>query len=303
MPELPEVESLRLSLLPYLESQKIVSTKVLLPKIVSGKGTKRKSDEKKVRDFEKNTSNKIIKKISRRAKNIIIKFEDNSLILIHLKMTGQLVFQKENQKTSRNSIVFGGHPIQLSEQKLPNKHSYIIFEMDNGTLFYNDVRQFGYVLYYQNEVELEKEKHFEGLGWEPLDENFTEKVFITEMKKRKGILKKLFLDQKVVVGLGNIYADEVAFEGGVRPYRKVESLTKNELKKIYQAIKKIIPKAIELGGSSVSDYLLADGSRGNYAREHKVYKRAGKACLTCGTELIKIDLAGRTTVYCPKCQK
>jgi len=230
---------------------------------------------------------------------MMINLEEGGVVLVHLKMTGQLVYQS-NQL---DQTVWGGHPIQLTDQKLPNKHTYIIFTLEDGYLYYNDVRQFGYILYFDSMDVINELGHFDDLGWEPLDEDFTLAAFTEKLKDRKGILKKVFLDQKIVVGLGNIYADEVCFEAGIRPDRKIESLSKKEIAKLYQAIVRIIPRAIELGGSSVADYLLADGSRGNYAREHKVYKRAGKECFKCGKKLIKTEVAGRTTVFCEFDQK
>jgi formamidopyrimidine-DNA glycosylase len=113
----------------------------------------------------------------------------------------------------------------------------------------------------------------------------------------------LFLNQKVVVGLGNIYCDEVCFEAGVRPDRKVESLEDQELELLYEAIVRIIPAAIKAGGSSVANYVLGDGSRGTFVEEHKVYNRGGMECMVCGEELAKEKLAGRTTVFCENCQK
>ena len=128
-------------------------------------------------------------------------------------------------------------------------------------------------------------------------------IFEQNLKKQTGILKKVFLEQKAVVGLGNIYADEVCFEAGVLPNRNIKTLNKKEILALFEAIKKILVKAVDLGGSSIANYLLADGSRGNYAREHKVYGRAGKECLVCGNILQKTQLAGRTTVFCQICQK
>ncbi|NJS40970.1 DNA-formamidopyrimidine glycosylase [Candidatus Gracilibacteria bacterium] len=299
MPELPEVESLRRGLEEFVVGQRVRNVEVLLGKIVSGRGTKRTNDESKVKNFCAKISGKKILSITRRAKNMMINLERGGMLLVHLKMTGQLVYKSNKD----NSTVSGGHPIQLSDNKLPNKHTYIIFTLEDGVLYYNDVRQFGYVLYFDSIEEINKLGHFDDLGWEPLDEGFTLAAFTEKMKSKKGILKKLLLDQKVVVGLGNIYADEVCYEAGVRPDRKVETLSKKEIQKLYNSIIRIIPRAIELGGSSVADYLLADGSRGNYAHEHKVYKRGGKKCFKCGRELNKSEVAGRTTVYCGFDQK
>jgi formamidopyrimidine-DNA glycosylase len=298
MPELPEVESLRRGLLPFLQNQTILKVEVKLSKLVSGKGTKRLADEVKKEEFEKELTGVKILDIKRRAKNLIFELENQKILLVHLKMTGQMVFKPNKKKM----LVTGGHPIQISEKILPNKHTYIIFKLKNGNLYYNDIRQFGYVLYFKNLEEMQKEHSFEMLGFEPLSD-FSFEDFYKKMKTKTGSLKSVFLDQKVIVGLGNIYADEVCFKAGVRPFRKANQINKNEYQKIYQAIKEIIPNAIELGGSSVSNYLLADGSKGNYAREHKVYNKAKKPCLICGNILEKTIISSRTTVYCPSCQK
>jgi formamidopyrimidine-DNA glycosylase len=304
MPELPEVESLRRSLLPHVIDQEIVQVEVKLSKLVSGRGTKRHVDESKPVEFMQNLVGKKIATITRRAKNLIIELEDDSAILVHLKMTGQLVFKpKLDSKQTKSHLIFGGHPIQETELHLPHKHTYVIFELTNGTLFYNDVRQFGYLLYFANKNEIVDSGHFDDLGFEPFAEDFTFQAFNEKLVKKTGNLKKVFLDQTVVVGLGNIYADEVCFRAGVKPTRTVKSLKPEEIKKLYEAIKHIIPLAVDLGGSSVANYLLADGSRGNYAREHKVYNRGGKECYTCGSILEKVQQAGRTTVFCAHCQK
>ena len=297
MPELPEVESLRRGLLTHVVGKTIKSVDVLLPKLVSGRGTSRTASEEKTNEFIAGATNKKITDIKRRAKNLIFELSDGGIILVHLKMTGQLVY-KENTET-----VWGGHPIELSDSKLPNKHSYIIFKLDKGNLYYNDVRQFGYLLYFSSYTKLDAEDHFKGLGVEPHSKEFTLEHFKTNLKKKTGVLKKVLLEQSVVVGLGNIYADEVCFEAGIRPMRTIKSLKKIEIENLYKAIKRILPRAIELGGSSVANYLLADGSRGNYANEHKVYKRADLPCFVCGTMLTKVQCAGRTTVYCTICQK
>jgi formamidopyrimidine-DNA glycosylase len=304
MPELPEVESLRRGLVPFTVGEKILKVEVLMPKLVSAKGTTRKSSESKTQQFISGLTGRTIKDIDRRAKNIIFKLDDGSIMLVHLKMTGQLVFKGHKPNEGKESVVWGGHPIvETDENELPNKHTYVIFTMENGTLYYNDVRQFGYLLYYPNQAEFDAEDHFKDLGLEPFSDEFTFENFKTQLQKHSGQLKKVFLDQKVVVGLGNIYADEVCFEAKILPMRTIKSLKESEIQALYNAIKRILPLAVKLGGSSVANYLLADGSRGNYAREHKVYGRAGKECLVCGTTLEKVQFAGRTTVYCPFCQK
>lgn len=301
MPELPEVEALRRSLLPYVVGKKIINVKVFQDKIIAGKGTKRKGSASNTAKFTANITGKKIVDVKRRAKNLIIILHDKSILLVHLKMTGQLVFVGSNKKP-----VQGGHPIQESEKKLPHKHTYIIFELNNGTLYYNDVRQFGYVLYYENQQVLDTEKHFDGIGIEPFDKEFTLEYFQTEiekLKKRKlkTPIKKILLDQKIVVGCGNIYCDEVCFASGVLPTRPISKLDNLEIKKIYQNIIAILDKAINSGGSSIANYLLADGKRGNYADYHNVYQKTGSGCKKkgCNGVIKKITLAGRGTHFCP----
>jgi formamidopyrimidine-DNA glycosylase len=236
--------------------------------------------------------------LDRRAKNLIFRFSDGSVMLVHLKMTGQLVYQEKNHKP-----VLGGHPIEESVRELPNKFTRVIFKLDKGNLFYNDTRKFGYLLYYPDEKSFEKEEHFQALGPEPLSKEFTLDYFIHALKQNSRSLKAALLDQGIVTGFGNIYCDETAFAAGIRPSRRCSSLKKPEAEKLYVVIRKIIKRAIELQGTSISDYLLSDGRRGNYARELKVYGRSGEVCLKCDKKLKTSKLAGRTTVFCPFCQK
>ncbi len=297
MPELPEVESLRRSLEPYIIGQDIRSVLVYKPKLVSAHGTVRLENLAKVAEFERELPGETISSIQRVAKNLLIHLQSGKVLLVHLKMTGQLVYQEGNENKA-----LGGHPIQMSEQELPNKHSHIIFRLSRGTLYYNDVRMFGYVLYYPNLMTLQSIHSFDQLGMEPLSDAFDLELFKKELKSRKRVLKTALLSQDIVVGLGNIYVDEVCFRAGVSPHRVTNTLKEAELVKLYEAIKMILARAVEQGGSSVANYIMADGSRGTYAREHAVYGRAGKPCLICKTPLESTKIQSRTTVSCPQCQ-
>jgi formamidopyrimidine-DNA glycosylase len=281
---------------PYIIGQTICRVQVTKPKLVSGKGTKRTENQAKVDEFINGLTNQKIIKIDRVSKNLIIEMESGRIMLVHLKMTGQLVYQP-----NLGDSVYGGHPIENS-QGLPSKHSHIVMELDEGVLYYNDTRMFGYVLYYPNYEAMQLEHDWSNLGQDPALETFDKVQFVQEFGKLSGIIKKNFLDGRVVVGLGNIYADEVCFDVGIRPMRTNKSLTKKELGRVYDSIVKIIPLAIANNGSSIANYLLADGSRGNYANYHKVYNRGGKPCLVCERVLKSIKLAGRTTVFCLGCQ-
>ncbi len=204
---------------------------------------------------------------------------------------------------AKEKLISGGHPIELSETELPNKHSHIIFKLDHGTLYYNDTRMFGYLLYYKDEKSFEKENHFALYGVEPLSKDFTLKYLKESLKNIKGKIKVVLMEQKIVTGLGNIYADESLFESGIHPLRPANSLSKLEIEKLHKAIIRILRKAVKVGGSSVATYRLLDNTQGNYAREHKVYGKEGEPCAICETSLKKIIVGGRTTIFCPECQK
>ena len=214
-------------------------------------------------------------------------------------MTGQFVYKP---KIGRENII-GGHPIEISETTLPNKHTHIIFTLSEGTLYYNDTRMFGYLLYYPSFKDLEKRNHFKKLGLEPFDKNFTLTYFINSLKTKKGKIKTVLLGQSIVAGLGNIYVDESLFESGIDPRRDASSLKHFELKKLHDKIIKILRKATKVGGSSVATYRLLDNSRGNYARYHKVYGKTGTQCPICKNNIKKIIINGRSTAFCAKCQK
>jgi len=299
MPELPEVENLKIGLNKNISKQKIINVKINKPKIVSGRGNKRQELKEKTKSFIKNLKNESFVKVERKGKNLIFKLTNNKIIIAHLKLTGQFVYESKN----KNKKISGGHPIQISESLLPNKHSHIIFYLSKGTLYYNDTRMFGYVLFYKNEKELKKEKHFDKLGLEPLNKDFTLKYFLSKLSQRKSKIKTLLLNQNIVVGIGNIYADESLFKAKILPYRIASSLKKEEVNRLHKAIKEIIKKAISLGGSSVINYRLIDNSKGNYAREHKVYGKKGEKCKVCNNFLKKTIINGRGTIFCNICQK
>ncbi len=303
MPELPEVENLRRGLVARIRGQKIKEVSVLKPKLVSGKGNVRRASAGKAKEFVKGLTGEIIQDIERRAKNLIFHTRNGKILLVHLKMSGQFVYRPDSRAKKSKGPFEGGHPIELSEKELPNKHTRVILKLSKGTLYYNDTRMFGYLLYYPDIEKLLKTDHFHKLGLEPFDSHFELKYLEKELKARKSRIKAVLMDQSVVTGLGNIYCDEALFAAGIHPARPANSLKPNEVKKLYISIRHILQKAIEAGGSSVVSYRLVDGSRGNYAREHRVYNKAGKPCVICGEELKRTAINNRTTVFCPTCQK
>lgn len=299
MPELPEVENLRLGLEKAIIGQRIKRVLVHKPKLISGKGNIRVAKESKRKEFIKGLTGERFVSIERRAKNLIFHLTHDRILLSHLKMSGQFAYHAKD----KSKDIIGGHPIELSEHKLPNKHTHIIFELEHGTLYYNDTRMFGYMLYYPTGQAFEKENHFVLYGLEPLSKDFTAKYLFEKLKEKSGKIKAVLMDQKIVTGLGNIYTDESLFEAGIKPTRVASSITKEEASKLHKVIIRILKRAIQVGGSSVATYRLLDKSKGNYAREHKVYGKGGEKCPRCKTPLQKILVQTRTTIFCPKCQK
>ncbi len=296
MPELPEVEAVRLSLIPFLKGRKIDSVFVSKPKLVASHKTKREENPTKTNEFINELKGEVFADIQRRAKNLIFTFESGKVMLVHLRMTGQLIYQ------NNQDVAFGGHPIKNSLVELPSKHSHVVFELDSGTLYYNDTRMFGCLIYFKDYTALDESGIMDNLGIEPL-EDFSFDDFNLRMRRFSSAVKKVFLEQRAIVGLGNIYCDEVLFDAGIIPTRKIPSLSEKEMQKLYKSIRKIMPLAVEMGGSSVANYVLGDGSNGSYADRHMVYNRGGKPCFVCGNILKKTAVNQRTTVYCEKCQK
>lgn len=289
MPELPEVESLLRSLQPVLIGEVITHIRVLEPKIIASRGNIRRASSQKTHEFIKGLRGETISSLARRGKNLVIYCKSGKLLLVHLKMTGQLVVSGNMNHESGNT--------------LPNNHTRIIFRLKDKYLFYNDARKFGYVLYFPNKEALVRSGHFEKLGIDPLEDDFSPESFGNKLKIKRGYLKHALMGQTLVAGLGNIYCDEVCFRAGLLPDRKIESLSDAEIKKLHDAIKSVLASAVAAKGSSVSSYVLTDGAKGSFVKKHKVYGRSGKPCLSCKTLLTKMTFVGRTTVFCKECQK
>ncbi|NLN83710.1 MAG: DNA-formamidopyrimidine glycosylase [Firmicutes bacterium] len=274
MPELPEVETLLRTLLPFLPSQPIISTEVLHEKIIRPLTSA---------EFDQALLNKRIVEAERRGKYLLLNLEPEGKLLIHLRMTGQLFYKKANG------------------QALEVPHTHIKLGFANGdSLEYADVRRFGLVTYYHDKIE---DKGYLNLGPEPLSDDFTAEYLWTQAKRRKTCpIKSFLLDQKVIAGLGNIYADEVLFRSKINPKMAASKLTKNQAETLVAAIKKVLAEAIVLRGSSMSDYLDANRQRGSYQDKWRIYQRDGDMCLRCGNEILKTKIGGRSSHYCPFCQ-
>lgn len=288
MPELPEVETLKQELAAVLVGKKIKAARCDWPKMVRPLSVKK---------FCASLVGQKIKAVDRRAKVLIITLQNGEHILVHLKMTGQLIF-----KPKKGGLVGGGHPQPGGADNLPNKFTRIVLEFTDGsTLYHNDMRKFGWSRLVN---ETEKNNLLAGNGPEPLSKDFSLKYFkevLGKYPKRK--LKQILLDQTLIAGIGNIYADEAAFLAKVLPMRLVNTLTPKEIADLHKFIIKVLKHSISKKGTSAKNYLRSDGSKGGFVPYLNVYGRGKLACKICGTPISKIKLNGRGTHFCVNCQK
>lgn len=274
MPELPEVETLKRELVTAVTGKKIDSIEVRWPKMIQPLAPA---------ELNRRLRGQKITAVSRRAKILILELASGEKLLIHLKLTGQLIFSAK-----------GGPP--------PDKFSRLVFYFSDGAqLFFNDLRKFGWVkLVSKNEAA----SMFAGVGIEPLNTDFTFKKFsaVLERYPRRKI-KQLLMDQTLIAGLGNIYADESCFKAKILPNRPAGSLVEKEKKALYRAIIAVLKLAISKRGTSADTYVQLDGSPGGFVPYLRVYGRDGEKCRVCGALIKKIKLHGRGTHFCPLCQK
>ncbi len=304
MPELPEVETVVRELNKKLKNHVIIKIEVRSPKLVSV-GPQTVSN---IRDIKPSIKNKFIKlltgtkitSVSRRGKMLIFDVDGPLCMLAHLKMTGQFIFEDPvlAKKTGSKYRLLNRLSAPLTQ--LPSKHTHVIFSFKDGsTLYFNDIRQFGYLRVVEDE-DLDKVVEFKIYGPEPLSKQFTFDKFFDGLKGRKSIAIKLALmDPKVVVGIGNIYSDEILYHAKINPSRRVSKLNKEELSEIYRHVKPVLEMGVKHKGSSVGDFIRTDGKWGSMGKYHFVYGRKGKECKNCGASIISIKLGGRTSSYCP----
>lgn len=287
MPELPEVETIRQDL------KKKILNKTISKIIVSNK----KIIHTPLSDFLKNLTKNCFTDIKRRGKLLIfhLKLYD-VFLLIHLKMTGQLIY------TTNTIVIAGGHSTSKKPEPLPNRHTHVTIIFSNhNQLFFNDLRQFGYLqLVSKNQLKQILEKY----GIEPLTKNFTYHKFKNIFTNKKTNLKSILLNQRLIAGIGNIYADEICFDAKINPKTSAQRLSSQNIKKLYHSTQKIIKNAIKHRGTTTNNYRDGNGNMGNYKNLLKVYGQEKKLCPSCQKFLItKIKFAGRGTHFCPYCQK
>ena len=296
MPELPEVETIVRGLAPKLVGETISSVEVLAPSSI-WLGDERGTGEVESRNFATQIQQQTISAITRRGKMIIVELNSDYVLLIHLKMTGQLILIDGSER------IAGGHPTKDMFDGLPNKSTRVVFSFESGgTLFFNDQRRFGYIKLFQRAA-LAHHKPITGFGIEPLSREFNEQVLYLACKKRPNIkIKQLLLDQTVIAGIGNIYADESLFEAAIHPSRTAGSLSQLEISNLAKAIVSVLERGLKFGGTSSQHFVNADGAKGSMQEHLNVYRRAGLECPRCGAVIERIVIAGRGTHFCPHCQ-
>lgn len=287
MPELPEVETVRRGLGKLITGKKILAVE-------------RRTDKSlpvAKADIDRFVVGSTILEVRRRAKMLIVDLSSEYSLLIHLKMTGQIVFRGEENWGA-------GHPNDSFLGQLPDRSTRVIFTLSDGnTLFFNDQRKFGWIKLYPT-MSINDLPEITKLGPEPLIGDPTEE-FIRRIRRHPRIaVKAAILDQTTIAGVGNIYADESLWRAQIHPQTKVSQLEDDDLKKLLTCIQEVMNTSITAGGSTARNYVKADGSKGDYLDKFAaVYNRTNSPCFRCGREIIKTKVAGRGTHYCPYCQQ
>ena len=286
MPELPEVEIVKQSLIKTTKNKRITDV------IVRNRNLRFKLDN----NFENFIKNRLVTDIYRIAKYLVLEIDYIKCILVHFGMSGTLHLVNDKNKLKTNLSFY-------HSQKLPEKHNHIEINFKEFKIIYNDPRRFGFIKIFKN-TELLK-IYLNSYGLEPLDQNFNLNYLKNKLKNRNKNVKNILLDQKLISGVGNIYANEILFYSKINPKTSGKYLNNKELKKILINSKIVLKKAIKFGGSSIKNFKNTDGSNGTYQKEFKVYDKLNSKCpnKNCKSLIKKIVISNRSTFYCQKCQK
>ena len=287
MPELPEVEIVRQSLLKNIKGKKI--NKVL----VRNRNLRFKLET----SFEKKLKNKFISNIKRFSKYLIIELENKSFFIVHLGMSGTIHIIKNKKDDIPTNTSFYSSP------NLPKNHNHVELSFKNMKLIYNDPRRFGYFQFFNDFNDVKKK--FKNFGPEPFNKRFNSKYLINHFKKKEKNIKNFLLDQNFVSGIGNIYASEILYLSKINPSLPAKYLQKNQCKNIVINSRKILQNAIRKGGSTIRDFKNTRGDQGNFQKEFKVYGRNKQNCkrFNCSGIINKITQSNRSTFFCEICQK
>lgn len=293
MPELPEVETVRRGLAELLPGRRVVRAAVFdSPKSFP-------NDPGQVEQFLYGAN---VAAVRRRAKVLLIELDSNYTLMVHLKMTGQLVFRSSG--VARKEGFAGGHPNDSLIGALPDRSTRVQLDFTDGSrLFFNDQRKFGWLQLLPT-VEVSNTPFMQKVGPEPLDPETTAEQFVQRIRRRNGsLIKPALLDQSVIAGVGNIYADEALWAARIHPQTRVREVTDRQLNTLFMELKKVLQLSIDQGGSTDKNYVDAQGRRGNYLKFARVFRRQGQPCYRHpDQEIIKTKVGGRGTHTCPMCQ-
>ena len=274
VPELPEVETIRRGLIPRLVGCTIERV------VLSNRRLRLPVPRAKLKGWVQGSR---VESVDRRAKYLLAKMNSGAVLVLHLGMTGRLAFFTNGTPRS--------------------PHDHLRLLLDNGLeLRFNDVRRFGSVQVLAPGDE-DSPQIFAGLGVEPLGPNFSTPYLMKSALRRTKPIKNFLMDAGVVVGIGNIYANEILFVAGIKPMRAVGALGRAAWDRVVEATRQVLERAIACGGTTISDYVNSSGEKGHFQCELKVYGRSGERCQSCGGEISRIVLAGRASFFCPSCQK
>jgi len=287
MPELPEVETTVLDLRKKVLNRTFLDVWTDFPKMIKLPNS--------FEQFKREIKGEKIEKIWRRGKNILFDFSGDKTLLIHQKLTGHLLL---GYWILDNGYWRPKNPGLLGERI--NTYIHLLFTLDNGKmLVLSDLRKFAKVELLDKKT---LEKELISLGPEPLEKGFTFERFKECLSEKKGRIKQVLMDQKVIAGIGNIYSDEILWQAKIHPFKETKQLRDEEIKKIYDTMREILPKAIGVGGESISDFRRISGEKGGFDSLRKVYRREGEKCSRCGTIIKRLKLDGRSAHFCPMCQ-
>jgi len=289
MPELPEVETVRLGLQPVMEGFRLTD-------VETRRGDLRVPFPK---DFVARTKGRRVRSLRRRAKYILADLDSGETLVIHLGMSGRMSVYAQGKQRKLGNYVYDTPPAGAGS----GKHDHVVFETDApARIIFNDNRRFGLMALVET-GRLEEDKLFKGIGIEPLSNGFNTNYLAKVLDGKKTPIKSALLDQRLIAGLGNIYVSEALFRAGISPKRLAGSVKRERLPGLVTAIKKVLKDAIAAGGSTLRDHAQATGDPGNFQHHFLVYGREGKPCkLGCKGTVKRIVQAGRSTFYCPKCQ-
>jgi len=291
MPELPEVEVTRRSIEPFLVGRKIARLRATQPSyfFLTPPATLRRR-----------LAGRTAAALFRRGKYLVAELDDESRLLLHLGMTGQLFTEGASSVRLMSASASSVLPPERQTRFRPDLHTHLQFEFADGGsgVFFRDARKFGKV---QLLAPGERSERLDRLGTDALE--ITGGELFAATRKRKVAIKNLLLDQSIIAGTGNIYADEALFLAGVRPRRQAQRVTRAESEALASAVRSVLQRSIDTGGSSISDYVAADGSDGQYQDERRVYARKGLPCLSCAAPIRRIVIGQRSAHYCSTCQR